>query len=536
MMPGPYPIGPDLSTTDLAELRLLAHNDAKAMRLRTKALGLSLRDRLRLENSLIKSHDEPVAPPPATPPPKPRVKRVCLICTANAFIYDDSPSKLLPAEHQGGNMRLRPTGGLTLTYALVRHLVRAYGADSAAIIALDYVFHNEPPAIKSWEGHSIIRAPAAQMASYLSTLGLLDGWDVTITANLNSKVVTWVNAHLSHGTTLKVAMCHDYSGSPFGPFTHVPRDEQRLLSTALNQWALLCDSQHTADYMERHALREGVALIGCRRCYGATYDYFDVNGEAIPPRLAEAHDANMRYCTIISPCVAKGLSVFLRVTSMLPHIQFAACCTSWTNEVVIGILKKLPNVRVLDSSHRVDDIFEQTKVLLVPSVWPEAFGLVATEACARGIPCVSSKHGGLVEANVLATVDGCDAFGIDTPIFHDHDAVRMRHGTSMEEMEEEKAAAREASGRMAASEAVPVGETPSPEAAKKLIACLIDTASGAEAMPYVEVIERLMSDDLYYALASSKAREAGVAFIREHHGRFGEIVEELWERARPDVS
>ena len=160
MMPGPYPIGPDLSATDLAELRLLAHNDATAMRARTKALGLSLRDRLRLENALIKSHDEPVAPPPATPPPKPRVKRVCLICTANAFIYDDSPSKLLPAEHQGGNMRLRPTGGLTLTYALVRHLVRAYGADSAAIIALDYVFHNEPPAIKSWEGHSIIRAQA----------------------------------------------------------------------------------------------------------------------------------------------------------------------------------------------------------------------------------------------------------------------------------------------------------------------------------------------------------------------------------------
>ena len=25
------------------------------------------------------------------------------------------------------------------------------------------------------------------MASYLSTLGLLDGWDVTITANLNSE-------------------------------------------------------------------------------------------------------------------------------------------------------------------------------------------------------------------------------------------------------------------------------------------------------------------------------------------------------------
>ena len=151
---------------------------------------------------------------------------------------------------------------------------------------------------------------------------------------------------------------------------------------------------------------------------------------------------------------------------MLPHIQFAACCTSWTNEVVIGILKKLPNVRVLDSSHRVDDIFEQTKVLLVPSVWPEAFGLVATEACARGIPCVSSKHGGLVEANVLATVDGCDAFGIDTPIFHDHDAVRMRHGTSMEEMEEGGGGRARGVGTNGGIGGGARWGTPSPEAAK----------------------------------------------------------------------
>ena len=51
----------------------------------------------------------------------------------------------------------------------------------------------------------------------------------------------------------------------------------------------------------------------------------------------------------------------------------------------------------------------------------------------------------------------------------------------------------------------------------------------------MEVIERLMSDDVYYAVASSKAREAGAAFIREYRGRFGEIVEELWERGAESI-
>ena len=62
---------------------------------------------------------------------------------------------------------------------------------------------------------------------------------------------------------LKAAMCHDYLGAPFGPFTHVADPE--ALRAALSGWALLCDSQHTASYMERHAARERVPLrAACR--------------------------------------------------------------------------------------------------------------------------------------------------------------------------------------------------------------------------------------------------------------------------------
>jgi glycosyltransferase involved in cell wall biosynthesis len=39
-----------------------------------------------------------------------------------------------------------------------------------------------------------------------------------------------------------------------------------------------------------------------------------------------------------------------------------------------------------------------TKVLLVPSQWPEPFGRVAVEALANGIPVVASRTGGLPEA------------------------------------------------------------------------------------------------------------------------------------------
>ena len=57
--------------------------------------------------------------------------RVCLVCTANAFIYDDT-------ERGSANMAIRPTGGLTLTYALVRYLMAAF-MGTCTIVALDYM-------------------------------------------------------------------------------------------------------------------------------------------------------------------------------------------------------------------------------------------------------------------------------------------------------------------------------------------------------------------------------------------------------------
>ena len=46
----------------------------------------------------------------------------------------------------------------------------------------------------------------------------------------------------------------------------------------------------------------------------------------------------------------------------------------------------------------IDELFAQTRVLLVPSLWDEAFGMIAVEAMVRGIPVLASDVGGLPEA------------------------------------------------------------------------------------------------------------------------------------------
>jgi len=48
----------------------------------------------------------------------------------------------------------------------------------------------------------------------------------------------------------------------------------------------------------------------------------------------------------------------------------------------------------------MEQVWRKIKVLLVPSLWLEAWGLVVVEAQLRGIPVISSNRGGIPEAKL----------------------------------------------------------------------------------------------------------------------------------------
>ena len=49
------------------------------------------------------------------------------------------------------------------------------------------------------------------------------------------------------------------------------------------------------------------------------------------------------------------------------------------------MLKLEPNVCLLEPDANVDAIYARTRILLAPSLWAEAFGLVVVKAALRGI-------------------------------------------------------------------------------------------------------------------------------------------------------
>ena len=259
---------------------------------------------------------DPLQSTPATRalPPVPAQPQILLVTTANLFVWDGSGRTV--------DMTKRPTGGLTLTHALARHVVHALGG---SVVAVDFVRDDYDVAERRWEGIPVkcVRRGAAMQ---------LDA-DVVVTTSMALDVVRWAAAHCEGRYC---AMCHDYSGVPWGPFGHVDVEQREPLRDALAGWHLLCDSNHVTAYHPRF----GPASVAPRLCYGACYyGYFRA-----PPLYRNAVDAP--YVTLISPCAPKGLSILATIDPRLPHVTFLCVATAWTNTVVQHILKRFPNVVV----------------------------------------------------------------------------------------------------------------------------------------------------------------------------------------------
>jgi glycosyltransferase involved in cell wall biosynthesis len=103
-----------------------------------------------------------------------------------------------------------------------------------------------------------------------------------------------------------------------------------------------------------------------------------------------------KYITFINPIKTKGAEIVLEIVKNMPEQDFLV--VGGKDKKLIDIFKQQVNVSYMPWCDDMKKVYSQTRILLTPSLWPEPFGRVITEAQINGIPCISSNSGGLPEA------------------------------------------------------------------------------------------------------------------------------------------
>ena len=141
------------------------------------------------------------------------------------------------------------------------------------------------------------------------------------------------------------------------------------------------------------------------------------------------------FVTYVNPSAHKGAGVFARLADMLgsaradiPILVVQSASSAGVLNAIPGIdFGKYPQIMAAPPLPRPADFFALTKILLVPSLFPDPFGRVAAEAMVNGIPPLASNRGGLPQTlagagRVLPVPDRLSGKSLEVP---DAEEVRM---------------------------------------------------------------------------------------------------------------
>lgn len=101
----------------------------------------------------------------------------------------------------------------------------------------------------------------------------------------------------------------------------------------------------------------------------------------------------------VNPAQIKGIEITLRLIEAHPDIPFTIV-ESWTiqdawRNYLLDRCRNFRNLEWLPPTRSMVDLFSRSRLLLMPSLWEEAFGRTVIEAQLNGLPVLASNRGAL---------------------------------------------------------------------------------------------------------------------------------------------
>ncbi len=180
-----------------------------------------------------------------------------------------------------------------------------------------------------------------------------------------------------------VYLAHTPQFFPFGPAAWNP--DRKAAGLVAASAGVVAIARFTADYIHHPA--------GCR----AVVIHPPIYGRSPFRDLGPSGSGAV---AMINPCDVKGAPIFDALARRFPAVPFAALPGWGTSADTRRQLEALPNFTWLAPCRDIEQMLERTRILLVPSLWIEGFGLIVVEAMLRGIPVLAADEGGLRESKL----------------------------------------------------------------------------------------------------------------------------------------
>lgn len=229
--------------------------------------------------------------------------------------------------------------------------------------------------------------------------------------NFYAKFCAIINAFrpdvvMGSGTDMLSMVCFDEARRRCLPTTYTLLDGTPARFNFPNIDLVVTDSAATSNlYATKHRINSVV-----------TGSFTEVTGPLAFGGKVEHDPSNKKFITMVEPTVDKGLGIFLRLSQNVPaqarNLKFAvreSYAGQFTEQVALLKDKANPNkapftkaalskIFVLGPEVTDAELFESTKVLMVPSLSFESINNISREAITYGVPVLATNQTGLAES------------------------------------------------------------------------------------------------------------------------------------------
>lgn len=209
-----------------------------------------------------------------------------------------------------------------------------------------------------------------------------------------------------------ICVCHTPTWITDSPFSHDISAARSSVRKHIHEMCSLfvCASQNLAEHALSRTLVRSSQNQQLHAYNNGAASYVAVKGRLPLPlhptgvsTAAGSSDSSETFVVgLINPSRRKGRSIFCslaqRMAREAPGVRFLAVRFWDVDDSDLAALRMHPNIDVIEPDENVSRIYWRCSVLLVPSLWPEPYGLVVPEALAHGTPVLVADVGGLPEA------------------------------------------------------------------------------------------------------------------------------------------